>query len=1726
MKAYFLPLGAGADRGLPAVLTALACGAAREVPRVSMLRVLSAPPAPLADRMMADLNVCHTLFDGKDAFAFFQTSFSSAVWVPALPGREAFGPGSGLLLSALRGKGVPLSFRTDREAVEWSLSMLLEAPESAPEFHAFLLKIEEDLAAGEDVRILLMCDLTDGFSAGLAMGLLRFFRARLGERTPFIGLVSLVRPLGSAPDQALADARGALLSLSRRNLVRAAEDRETLGADACWLLGMPSGLMVTEDSGRLADWAAARILGSAFGGVRRPTPGLHTLEMPGILTLQSFDTEAKPLAAFLRGSFWCLSDLFPALHQFFDHPALLRSLAPATRNGLFRRLFREAAGGISEPPEFAVLERTLRAMNLEILTLIRTLPSPLREAEASGEIWQEAVRACGRTVTVGSEYDVSRKEAEESGVDKVAPVHRESMKDTKEEELLRRLDNMAEEVAAAEAEREEVFSRLGGYRARLALEDCLSRCRVAEVSAREKLGLLPADSPEDRLTLGRQERRVRLLQASIRRCEKDLEKIQVREALSRPGTLVLPKPFAGEILDPDLAEQGFDLLTGGAEKAEPAARVLREGLDRLLRGYPMNDGKTLLKNLLSVCRQGDGESPLRGLMAGVFSVCGVEVAGVRFQGAGELPALNLLPDLTEEGRFFTVSAAPDRILAPGEADRTGELRGLLALLLLRQYRRRKPEEAELVLEPCRPEDSVLSRIWLGSRGADQAWIAALRRGEETLPLALILPEEGLESARLVSAGEGWIPDFCLWASPEAPVFRDPCVYLSEADRQILTEQFTRLRARMKSPRSKRFLDFLSDWHQEIVQAPRLQPEDPDLRQRLRVVCGLQRLPIWQKDLHRVSSFFESSLPGDPLCAALSGQESFEAAACKIHEEVLHTFRGSPIARESAVHLLESAHLPEEGILLSSLGAECDILAHSSDDYHEALAAGLEEMIRRYPAADPEDVAVAQKLLDEAREPIRDQITELTWPWDTVSASVSTILTECLGPELAGPALKPFSSRLALFPARGGDIIGDTLLSSLCRVEQEEVPREEPAGEEAEVPSPRAQADCVLPPLSPEFARAVCRDPRGQSLIQPGFLSFEKKPNGVQVTMTLEGAFTLRLIRLYPETETVLLYAHDMPTLALWPSLPFDPESWHAYFSYAHCSPDFRFAAVTRAGETPLSGSAPRLAERTDTYPLGYLIWYQDQSVGALPNLLPSPELPSRGECVACLDFGASAISLVFSDGEACWPMQGPVSVRTLLRSPAASEPLLWREFLPGVPMSPVLPGALRLFRNDLEEADLPFRDGAVFMSSSLRDVLDVSSEALYTDLKWNGEKGRAVGILLHQVMLMAALEARRGGAAALGWRLAVPDEMAQEGRERLAQLLRTLADTVSAESAVPLPAKAPAVSFGSESAALGAYFRLCSPEESRGGFMVLDLGADTADLSLFLRGRDQAVRATQLPLGLHYMLLPALLRRPEILRDDFGYIPQPDFQRDLADLQTLLERARRDPAALRQARYGLDAMIADHLPLLHSALAQRRGDGAPGLTGALLLLHFSFLMMLCGLTLLQVSHDSQKNDYLPERMTLFLAGRGASLPEGLSIPAKTSLWRLLTMFRNPRVASLNLVFSAEKKLEIPVGLSVMPDIYAGLPKPASAPVSMAVRPEELVPEFLLRFRREFTPEADLLFPGIFANDPYAPFSPWGQQVLAQALQSAFGDREAGRPYPALISCLTQIMELIQEGPAI
>ena len=155
-------------------------------------------------------------------------------------------------------------------------------------------------------------------------------------------------------------------------------------------------------------------------------------------------------------------------------------------------------------------------------------------------------------------------------------------------------------------------------------------------------------------------------------------------------------------------------------------------------------------------------------------------------------------------------------------------------------------------------------------------------------------------------------------------------------------------------------------------------------------------------------------------------------------------------------------------------------------------------------------------------------------------------------------------------------------------------------------------------------------------------------------------------------------------------------------------------------------------------------------------------------------------------------------------------------------------------------------------------------------------------------------------------------------------------------------------------------------------------------------------------------------------------------------------------------------------------------------------------------------------------MSLCLSGRGSLILEQMPDDIKAAVWHFLTMFRNRRVASLSLLFSAEKKMEIPVGLSILQDTYTQLPPASSVPASIAVRPEELLPEFLLRFARTFPISASSLFPNFFTSDPYHPFSDIGESTVSAAIDQSFFDRETPRPYNSLAAWIVNLLEDIPD----
>ena len=1739
MSSFLLSVGQAAGLSLPVIFTALSCGAAFPVSSLSVLSVSRAQDSSEeAAALASSLSDCRRLFQESKTCPVFQSDFSFNSCVPVFRDVRTFSsdPKTLLLFDALRGKGLPFSSRMDREVVEWEFADLLSRPDdpSVAPFFSWLTGISSSAEQNGPVRFALLADFSDPFSAGAALALLPFLRLYFDQHSVpvYISLLSLAETSSPVPEPFFPDLHDSLQALESRSLLRSSDEERTRGADAMWLLSLPSSMVSSRASHKVSALAAARVLSGFFSNESLPSAGFHTKTIDGTFSLASLGSQAASFAAFLRTSVWLLSDLFPALRSYLSHPARLRSLTVNPRNTLFRMLFG-SAGNVSadHSADLSLLDSSLRMLLSNILDFMKSIPDALRSSGENTSLWQQAVNACGRYITVAAEYDTSVSEAKESGLDSVRPVHRVSMADTEEEQLIRKLQDMNKQLEEEDRSRQEILSRLGGYRAFQVRLDCYHRCVSALKDAREKGTSLPGNS--DHLTLLKQERRIRLLEAAVARCREELHSASLQAAVSMlpASQSSVSDPYAFSVLDPAFCHAAESMLSASGESSVP-------GIPPIVPSLPESDPKTILKALVSSCRDTSPAHPAAFLFSEIFSFFTDELSDIRFHSDGVMPDVPMLPDLIAEIPLMRLQDVLSRMPVHSAAEKEkAEQRGVFSMLLLRQYRRRLSSEAALAVSCCDAGDSCILDYWLSSRRAEKVYILSLEQDDVSLPFAMILPGRTFIPARRISAHSDLVPAFVTWFDRESKTFSDPCDFLGEGDRLLLKQLLASYTGALSSSSPSPLYAFLYDFLQDLSRESGPFFPDGHLKTRLRSVCGLLSLPAYQSFLSKESCPYEHSLDSDTVGSCLTGTDHFPSSECReIPEDILYLYRGIPFAREDSRLILSDPHAAGGEYALSRLDAECSVLSDASDDYRDALLKNLQKLVSRCPSSLPEVREIASSLLNDAARPVEKREPDFIWPWDEKSPSIRTVLHESLGNKIPEAAAHPFSDFLTVFPARGRDVIGDMMMSSMCMIpyQEDQIPDPYSAG---------ISPDAVLPPLSPSFGRALCLEPEGRTLLKPGFLRFERfrkeKPgesndisDSFRVTLTLDGAFPVRLIRIYSPEEVLHLYAHDIPTLAIWPSVPFRPEDWHSYYVYAHMPESCLSSVLTASGiwsEIPLT-SENRRAAALDSFPVCFSLSMEDKTAGLLPNVLPEPLVTPSDPVEVCVDFGSAGTSVVFASGQRRRPMQGPVMVRTLLNNPSSSQDLLRREFIPSVPVSALLPTVSRIFRNTPGAAPLPFADGIILMSSSLEDLLSTPTDAIYMSLKWEEEKGRSGFLCLHQVMLMAALQARFEGASSLSWRFSLPDEMAKEGREVLMNMFLKLSENVLRESGYS-PAEADGdlpVFFASESSALGAYFRFCASDDTRGGFMVLDLGACTADISLFLRGREQAVRTCQIPLGVLYMLLPSLLRDPEFLIRDFAYCTDDAFRRDLYLLSGAVSAARTDPAALRRARVSLDYFIADYLPLLLSMTIQSASSGRPVFSGSLLLLHFSYLMMLSGLVLLQLAADPHRNDFLPEQMTLCISGRGSSLLESLPPPLKTSLWHFLSMFRNRRVNSLSLLFSAEKKMEIPVGLSLLQEVYHTLPPASAVPASIAVRPHELLPEFLLRFRREFPMSAETLFPGFFRNDYYHPFTERGESLLLSSIDQTFppGRPElcedcSPRPYDLLSAWIASILELVQ-----
>lgn len=1710
MLSYLLSIGNTAERLLPDIFTALSCGAVHPVGSLSVFCLSeNNHSAGETASLAADLSAAHVLMSSaEEESSLFPCSFSFSSCVPVFRSARELSDDSGdsLLISALRGKGIPFSCHTDREAVEWCVADLLSRPDD-PSMMEFTAWLDSIVLASEKapVRLTCMADLADPFSSGMILALLNHFRKVFNNRPVSVFMVALAATASPVPDTLFPMLRSSFQELEQRGLVCSPDTDSPHDVYAMWFLSIPSSMMESPDSLRFLAPFAAKILSSVCLKDDLPAPGLHTIETDGTLSLSMLDDCAPSFAAAVNLYVWLYLDLLPSLTNYLTHPS---RLAVNVRASVFRRLLSDDRLADSTD----LLQRTLRELLSRILAFMKCIPASLRMSPESVTLWQQAVEACGRTVTIAAEYNTARSEAKENGLDSVRPVHRDSLADTDEERLIRRIEDMKAQLDDETKKRDEILSVLGGFRSMQVRLDCLIRCQSALKSAQDKAA--KEQDRNDRLSVLMLERRIRLLKAAVSWCEEELQAETLHTLSASPSAFSrLPDPYEGTVFDPAAAHLLESFLSPEG-KPEPQSRVVS-----LFHGLPFADDRTRWRALQEKCKSSESGCTLPFILNHAMAICLEDLSSCVFTSQGDMPPLQLLPDLIPLSPLLQIRDIL-RIL-PGRVDSDvslHECRGIFSMLVLRQYRRPSADDSLLHAECCVPGSSPVLAYWLETHQAEKVYILSLRSHEKSEPFALMLPGGRLIPAKRTASHIQLVPSFATWFDPDKNLFSDPCACLGEGDRLLLRQCIGAYLSFSSAALSAPLQQFLSQFLADLPDRFSRLTDKDGLSSRLRAVCGLPALPAYSDYITVSTVYYEHFLSEDIIGNYLLGTEHFPANICSdIPEEKLYSFRGVPFARDDSALLLDSAHAAGEDYVIRCLQNECSLLSEYSDDYRDSLVRNIQDLLDHHTDSIPEAVRIAEDLLKESQEPVQKREPAFEWPWDVHSLSMKTVLRECLGDELGSSAITPFSEFLAVFPARGNDVIGDVLLSSMCSIPPQNSYVQSDSESESIVP------DAVLPPLSPAFAAVLCSLPEGRTLFRPGLFTFERNMNDtVKVTLTLDGVFPVRLIRVYTSDEILYLYSHDIPTVAVWPALPFPPEDWKSYFAFAHLTESYSVSAAAACHDfTVLDRSADgRCTAVFDSFPICFSLFRDDKSIGAVPNILPKPAItPGEPTCI-CVDFGSSGVSVVFATDHRREPLHGPCMVRTLLSNPSSSKEILRREFLPSVPVSALFPTVSRIFRNVPGADPVPFSDGIVLMSSDLQDLSSTPSDAVYTSLKWEEDKGRSGSLCLHQILLIAALQARCEGAPSVSWRFSLPDEMAKEGKEKLMDLFLSTAGKVMSESGYSSLSDDLSVSFASDSSALGAYFRCCAPDETRGGFIVLDLGSCTADISLFLRGREQAVRTCQIPLGVQYMFFPTLLKDPDLLSREFSFVEEPGFRSDLAVLSECLRSAGTDPVSLRRARIAFDYMISDHLPLMVSAALHAFSAGTPSKAGALLLLHLSYLMMLSGLVLLQIAADPGRNDFLPESMTLFLAGRGSLLMETLPPELKASLWHFLSMFRNRRVSSLSLLFSSEKKMEIPVGLSMLENLSSSLPPPSAVPSSVSVKPAELLPEFLLRFRKEYPASSCLLFPGFFTGDYYHPFTDYGEALLSASIDQSFPPADIPRPFDSLSAWPGNLMDLM------
>lgn len=1041
------------------------------------------------------------------------------------------------------------------------------------------------------------------------------------------------------------------------------------------------------------------------------------------------------------------------------------------------------------------------------------------------------------------------------------------------------------------------------------------------------------------------------------------------------------------------------------------------------------------------------------------------------EGKDELSQANGFVRVGADGAALKTLA--DRLVLPPKEEKRVDAtmwRGVLALALLCDA---WPDAGTAIKTLEVDGTASLFASWvLSARPAEQRrdtlHLALLEKDGQRRLLGVADAHRGLVTPATPTDFTGFVPARAAWYEAETDTWHDPVPFLNEHDRAILLARLTLMG--LDAPEVAALKAELSDADKASVKAVQAGDEEAlnALGTRIQAVCALCDFDAFA--LRREPCAVAED---NPLVRVFSG---VDVRYTSPRECATYLWKDVPFARTSAALGLTGTNHPAQAETLAEMERELLLLTDNSTRWNSRCADGVTDWLRDQDDALLPEVKTQAELIrhvqmQKARE-IQQTVT-LTWPWDASSGAVKYLLREALGDGWMRGAEKPFADYLTKLT---GHVLGDHALQHCC-----------------------ACADGILlPPLSQEMAMCVAACAEGEGLA-PDMMRFEpREDGGITASFLLRGAGEVCMVRTYPVEEIMVLSEAASPCVAVWPCLPM--ENWHAYHVFLRGG-EASIAALSGGQWKELSAAASQENEenpkpapwrslRTEAYPACLCVKKGDWCLGVLPNALPLCRIEATGDALVTLDVGANATAAVIAiDGKRI-SAKGEVLTRMLVTPQEMPED----DFLRSLTPNELTPSAVML----TGMGDELFTDGYVYAVSDLEKLQALKAGSVCTSLKWRADARsvRARRILLHQVMLGASLNAMLAGARSIRWRVTVADEMAEEGRNALLNLVDELSVNVAEETGLLLQDGRFSVVWAEEAAALHAYLR--TDGGMKGTFAVLDIGGSSTKLHLWMQGKNRPLGGAVIMEGATTALLGTLREHPEMLWEDFADCGNEQL---IAAVETVCEQlthASESSAQSDKAAMMLDALLEEYKQPITQHLYARFNAQQPTYVQGILLEMYASALFCVGLMLEQAGNDSNISHLFPGDLAICLTGRGGWLLDTLTPQLRNGLQRIAhepMQLRHP-VRTLTLRPAQLPAMGVALGMSVLKDTKKTIDTPV---IRTRQSFSELMRMLVAQLMQCYPLHVWKLHPGLF--DQWGNVTPAGEDTIRRTASACYGEGE-------------------------